>query len=74
MTTNEPQTTLTPRQAEVLAFIKANMAMFSPTVRQIAQQFNIRSPNGVMCHLHALEKKGLIRRTPGKARNIEVLA
>jgi repressor LexA len=70
----EPQTTLTPRQQEVLDFIRANMALYSPTVRQIAQQFNIRSPNGVMCHLHALEKKGLIRRTPGKARNIEVLA
>jgi repressor LexA len=73
MTTTE-QITLTTRQQEVLDFIRANMALYSPTVRQIAQQFNIRSPNGVMCHLHALEKKGLIRRTPGKARNIEVLA
>ncbi len=74
MTTDADPKPLTPRQAQVLAFIKTNMAYYSPTVRQIAQQFNIRSPNGVVCHLNALEKKGVIRRHPGKARNIEVIA
>ena len=68
-----PSMPLTPRQAEVLEFIKSNMAYYSPTVRQIAQQLGIRSPNGVTCHLDALERKGAIRRTPGKARNIEVV-
>ena len=74
MTTDADPKPLTPRQAEVLEFIRANMAYYSPTVRQIAQQFNIRSPNGVTGHLNALEKKGVIRRHPGKARNIEVIA
>ncbi|MEC7679717.1 MAG: transcriptional repressor LexA, partial [Planctomycetota bacterium] len=31
-----------------------------------------KSPNGVMCHLRALERKGLIRRSPNKSRAIEL--
>ena len=65
---------LTPRQAEVLEFIKANSAYFSPSVRQIGAGLGIKSPNGVMNHIIALEKKGCIRRRPGEHRNIEVLA
>ena len=64
----------TAKQAQVLAWIKANSRLYSPTVREIAAAFQIASPNGVVCHLKALERKGLIRRTPGKARNIEVIA
>jgi repressor LexA len=74
MTTDADPKPLTPRQAEVLEFIRANMAYYSPTVRQIAQQFNIRSPNGVVCHLKALEKKGLITIRRNVARGIEVIA
>ena len=33
--------------------------------------FDIQSPNGVMCHLKALEKKGLIRREGFRARAIQ---
>jgi repressor LexA len=43
---------------------------YGPTVREIGQQFEIRSPNGVMCHLKALEKKGLINREPNMSRAI----
>ena len=43
-----------------------------PTVREIGEQFGIKSPNGVMCHLRALERKGLIRRSPNKSRAIEL--
>lgn len=68
-----PAYPLTPRQAEVLAWISANTRLYSPTVREIAAALNIRSPNGVMCHLHALERKGLIRRTPRSSRGIEVV-
>lgn len=67
------ETTLTARQAEVLAFIKANSGLFGPSVRQIAAQFGFRSPNGVICHLDALEKKGFITRRPKVARGIEVV-
>ena len=64
---------LTARQQEVLAFIKANMAVSSPTVRQIAAAIGAKSPHAATVHLDALERKGRIRRTPGRPRNIEVL-
>jgi repressor LexA len=73
MTDAEPKP-LTARQAQVLAFIRANMAYYSPTVRQIAHEMGIRNHNAVFHHLNALEKKGRIRRVPGKSRNIEVIA
>ena len=41
-------------------------------MREIADQFGIASPNGVVCHLKALEKKGLIIRSPNKSRAIEL--
>jgi repressor LexA len=65
---------LTARQQEVLDFIRSNMAYYSPAVREIGRAMNIRSPNGVVCHLDALERKGRIRRTPGKSRNIQVIS
>ena len=64
---------LTARQQEVLDFIKANMAVFSPTVRQIAAAIGAKSPHSATGHLDALERKGFIRRTPGRPRNIEVI-
>jgi repressor LexA len=42
-------------------------------VREIGQAFDIRSPNGVMCHLKALEKKGLIKREGFSARAIQLV-
>jgi repressor LexA len=74
MTVDADLKPLTARQAEVLAFIKANMAYYSPTVRQIAQEMGIKNHNAVFHHLNALERKGAIRRIPGKSRNIEVIA
>jgi repressor LexA len=65
---------LTARQAQVLEFIRTNMAYYSPTVRQIAKELGIANHNAVFHHLNALEKKGRIRRVPGKSRNIEVIA
>lgn len=73
MTTPEP-IALTPRQAEVLEFIKANMAYYSPTCRQIAAAIGAKSPHAATVHLDALEKKGWIVREPGKPRNITVVA
>jgi repressor LexA len=74
MTVDADPKPLTARQAEVLEFIRANMAYYSPTVRQIAQEMGIRNHNAVFHHLNALERKGAIRRIPGKSRNIEVIA
>jgi len=64
---------LTAKQREVYDFIVANRQFFSPTVREIAAAFSFKSPNGVTCHLRALERKGRIRLAKGKARGIEVV-
>ncbi len=66
---------LTERQQAIYDFIRDLIVRrgYGPTVREIAGQFDIKSPNGVMCHLRALERKGLIRRDPNKARAIELM-
>jgi repressor LexA len=63
---------LTERQREVYEFIRDKIRNrgYGPTVREIGLHFNISSPNGVMCHLKALEKKGLITREPNMSRAI----
>jgi len=63
---------LTKRQREVYEFIrdKIHHRGYGPTVREIGAEFDIKSPNGVMCHLKALEKKGLITREPNMSRAI----
>lgn len=65
---------LTERQQEVFDFIQTKIKGrgYGPTVREIGEEFQISSPNGVMCHLKALEKKGLIERQPNKSRAIEL--
>lgn len=63
---------LTTRQKEVYEFIREKIRNrgYGPTVREIGSHFKISSPNGVMCHLKALEKKGLIVREPNMSRAI----
>lgn len=65
---------LTQRQQDVYELIRDKIVNrgYGPTVREIGEHFGINSPNGVMCHLKALEKKGLIRRSPNKSRAIEL--
>lgn len=55
---------VTERQQKVLDFIRDKIKVrgYGPTVREIGAHFKISSPNGVMCHLRALEKKGLLTR------------
>lgn len=69
------QEALTERQRTILAFIRERIESrgYGPTVREIGLQFDIRSPNGVMCHLKALEKKKLIQREGYSARAIQVM-
>ena len=66
---------LTDRQREIYDFIREKIEErgFGPTVREIGEYFRIKSPNGVMCHLKALEKKGLIKRTGFRARAIQLI-
>ena len=66
--------TLTKRQKAVYEFIRSKIYSrgYGPTVREIGENFDIRSPNGVMCHLKALEKKGLITREANMSRAIQL--
>lgn len=65
---------LTVQQQAVFDFIRECIFSrgYGPTVREIGQYMSIKSPNGVMCHLRALEKKGYIRRSANKSRSIEL--
>jgi repressor LexA len=67
---------LTAKQREVYQFIREKIRSrgYGPTVREIGGFFGINSPNGVVCHLKALEKKGLISREPNMSRAISLLA
>lgn len=67
---------LTDRQREVYDLIRDKIRSrgYGPTVREIGEAFDIASPNGVMCHLKALEKKGLIIREPNMSRAIQLVS
>lgn len=55
---------LTTRQLGILNFIADSLRnrQRPPTIREIADAFEISSTNGVVCHLQALEAKGYIER------------
>ena len=57
-------TTLTPKQQQIYNYIRKHIEGkgYPPAIRDICDAFSISSPNGVMCHLKALEKKGHILR------------
>ena len=67
---------LTKRQKSVYEFIRDKIQNrgYGPTVREIGEKFKISSPNGVMCHLKALEKKGFITRERNMSRAIQLNA
>jgi repressor LexA len=64
---------LTKRQREVLDMIAEHMRREgrSPSIPEIAEHFDLKSPNGVAKHLAALEAKGAITRGHG-ARSIRL--
>lgn len=66
---------LTDRQRQIYDFILEHIDAkgYPPTVRNIGEHFKIQSPNGVMCHLNALVKKGLIHREGQSARAIRLV-
>lgn len=55
---------LTAKQLAIYNFIRKHIETkgFPPAIRDICDEFSISSPNGVMCHLKALQKKGFINR------------
>ena len=65
---------LTPRQTEILAFIKRCLEDngYPPTRAEIAQELGFKSPNAAEEHLKALARKGAIEMTPRASRGIRV--
>jgi repressor LexA len=61
---SEPRAALTKKQQAIYNFIRKHIEEkgFPPAIRDICTEFGISSPNGVMCHLKALETKGYINR------------
>lgn len=68
-------TALTPRQEVLLAFLRDYQLKhgFAPSIREMQLHLGNSSVNGVLVHLVALEKKGVIRRAHKIARGIQVL-
>ncbi|MBM4397875.1 MAG: transcriptional repressor LexA [Deltaproteobacteria bacterium] len=67
---------LTKRREQVLAFIRDHAARTGapPTVREIAAGLGIPSPNAVVGHLAALQRMGVIERSPRRARGIRTVS
>ena len=65
---------LTPRQAEILSFIKRCLEDngYPPTRAEIAVELGFKSPNAAEEHLKALARKGAIEMTPGASRGIRI--
>ncbi len=65
---------LTPRQQEILQFIRDRMEAtgLPPTRAEIAQEFGFRSPNAAEEHLKVLARKGVLELLPGASRGIRL--
>lgn len=63
---------LTDRQREILSFIvkQTEARGFPPTIREIGEEMDIRSTNGVNDHLKALERKGYLTRGEQQSRSL----
>ena len=65
-------TRLTPRQREVLDWIRAFVARkgYGPSIREAMEGLYVVSPNAVVRWFKVLERKGYIRRDAGRSRTI----
>ncbi|MCZ2153328.1 MAG: transcriptional repressor LexA [Bryobacterales bacterium] len=66
---------LTERQQEILNYITQFRLEHgcSPSIPEMQRHFGIRSPNGIVGHLQALEAKGVIRRGDRGSRRIDLV-
>lgn len=74
MTTTVELKPLTERQREILVWIARYTTDhgFPPTIREGQSAFAFESPNGFVCHLTALAKKGWIRRNERQCRTLRI--
>lgn len=70
-----PKTTLTRRQKELLDYLDDHIREhgFAPTLEETGRYFGLSSLATVHKHLTNLERKGLIRRSSGRSRALEVV-
>ena len=66
---------LTPRQEEILTYIKKYTAThgYPPAIREICAGVGLNSPATVFVHIKNLEKAGYLKSTNNKFRTIELL-
>jgi len=67
---------LPPRQKFLLTYIETFLTKrgYVPTLAEMAKALGVSSLQAVKDHLAALERKGYIRRSPGRSRAIELLS
>lgn len=65
---------LTKRQEQVLRFISDFISekAYSPSITEICEYFDYKSPKAASDMLNVLENKGFIKRTRGRSRSIEL--
>lgn len=65
---------LTPRQAEILDFIRCSIASngYPPTRAEIATHFGFLSQNAAFEHVRAIAKKGYLTLLPNISRGIRI--
>lgn len=65
---------LSSRQQEILDVVRRSVAErgYPPSVREIGQEVGLASPSTVKHHLDALERRGLLQRTPGSPRALDL--
>lgn len=67
---------LTVRQRKVLEVIRNSIDRrgYPPSIREIGEAVGLVSPSSVAHQLHALERKGYLRRDPNRPRAMEVIS
>lgn len=66
---------LTHRQQQILSFIERQQQKgLSPTFREIAQHFGLRSTGSVIDHVKALKRKGVLQNDAHASRSFRVLS
>jgi repressor LexA len=70
----DPDHVLTWRQQRILQVIRElGRRGYPPTMREIAEAAELAGPSGVSYQLSTLQRKGYLRRAPGRPRTIELL-
>lgn len=67
---------LTPKQQETLDLLRAFAVRegYQPSLRELGDLLGLRSASSVHSRLEGLERAGVIRRIPGRARAVEIVA